>query len=80
MWIRITLYEGCFKSKASYYIVLAHNIRGGQNGIWQGSADEAKVCHWIPLCRKSGTVIHWHLLRPNSECEHSEEMGGAFQQ
>ena len=56
-----------------------------QNGVWHGSAYEAKVCHWIPPCRKNGT--HWHSLmlaehlwRPNSGCEHSEVVGGAFQQ
>ena len=48
-----------------------------QNSIWCGSADEAKVCSWIPPCGKNGT--HWHslifvehLLRPNSGCEHGE--------
>jgi len=56
-----------------------------QNGIWHGSVDEAKVCHWIPPCGKDGT--HWHSLkldvclwRPNGGCEHSEVVGGAFQQ
>ena len=29
-----------------------------QNGIWHGSADEAKERHWIPPCAKNGT--HWH--------------------
>ena len=44
-----------------------------------------KTCHWIPLCGKNGT--HWHSLtlteqlwRPTSGYEHSEEVGGAFQQ
>lgn len=32
MWIGIMLYEGCSKSTAFDYIVLAHNIRDGQNG------------------------------------------------
>ena len=55
-----------------------------QNGVWHGSAYEAKGCHWIPPCRKNGT--HWYSLilvwswRPNSECENSEVVGGAFQQ
>ena len=56
-----------------------------QNSIWHGSAYEAKVCHWIPACRKNGT--HWHSLmlaehwwRPNSGCEHSKAVGGVFQQ
>ena len=29
-----------------------------QNGIWHGSAYEAKVCHSIPPCGINGT--HWH--------------------
>ena len=56
-----------------------------QNGIWHGSAYEAKVCHWIPPCR--GNDTHWHpsildehLWRPNCGCRHSEAVGGAFQQ
>ena len=56
-----------------------------QNGHWHGSADEAKVCHWIPPCGKDG--IHGHSLmlaeclwRPNRGCEHNETVGGAFQQ
>ena len=43
------------------------------------------MCHWIPPCGKHGT--HWHsstpaehLWRPNSGCEHSEAVSGAFQQ
>ena len=54
-----------------------------QNGVWHGSAYEAKVCHWIPPCIKNGT--HWHSLmlaehlwRPNNGCQHSEAVGGAF--
>jgi len=56
-----------------------------QNGIWHGSAYQALVCHWIPLCRNN--CIRWcsltlaeHWWRPNSGCEHSEMMGGEFQQ
>ena len=56
-----------------------------QSGVWLGSMYEAKVCHWIPPCSKNG--IHWHssmlvecLWRPNSGCEHSEAVVGAFQQ
>jgi len=55
-----------------------------QNSIWHRSVDEAKVCHWIPLCRKNGTL--WHSLtlterlwRPNSGCEHNEVVGDEFQ-
>ena len=37
---------------------------GCQNGIWHGSAYEAKVCHWISPCGKktAPTDIHLHLL------------------
>ena len=56
-----------------------------QNGVRHESTWEVKVCHWIPPWRKNGT--HWHsmmlakrLWGPNSACEHSEMMGGAFQQ
>ena len=55
-----------------------------QNDIWHGSACEAKGCHWILPWGRNG--IHRHSLtlteclqRPNSECEHREVMGGAFQ-
>jgi len=92
-WL-IEFYEGCSKSNASYFIVLAHSIRGigsmavetepcqqysitfcycatsvsreavWQNGIWLGSAYEAKVCHRISPCRKKMALIdtHQHLL------------------
>ena len=34
-----------------------------QNGIWHGSAYEAKMCHWIPPCGENGIHCHyWHLL------------------
>jgi hypothetical protein len=56
-----------------------------QNGIWHESAYKAEVCHWIPSCGKN--CICWHsstlaerLWRPSSGWEHSEAMGGAFQQ
>ena len=55
-----------------------------QNGVWHGTANEAKVCHWIPSCRKH--FIHWHsstlaerFWRANSGCERNEVMGGAVQ-
>jgi len=57
-----------------------------QNGIWHGSAYEAKVWHWIPssMLKKNGT--HWHpstltecLQRPSSGCQHSEAVHSAFQ-
>ena len=48
-----------------------------QNGVWHGSADEAKVCQWIPPCAKNCT--HWHswmlaecLCRLNCGCDYSE--------
>jgi len=31
-----------------------------QNGVWHGSADRPRVCHWIPPCGKNGT--HWYSL------------------
>ena len=44
-----------------------------QNGVWHGSAYEAKVCNWIPPCGKNCTL--WHsstlaerLRRPNTGC------------
>ena len=54
-----------------------------QNGVWCGSADEEKVCHWIPPCGKNDTHCHSstlaeHLWRPESGCEHSEVWGGYF--
>ena len=56
-----------------------------QNGVWHKSVDEAKVWNWSPPQRRNGT--HWHSLtraeclwRPTSGCEHSEVMGGVFQQ
>ena len=108
-------YECCFKNNTSYFILSAHDIRGGcwwyssrswtfppifhyilllcdrwqqrgrQNGVWHVRAYEAKMCHWIPPCGKK--CHNWHLLmlveclwRPNSGCEHSEAVGGTFQQ
>jgi len=56
-----------------------------QNGVWHGSAYETKMCNWIPPCGKNCTK--WHsptlaerLRRLNSGCQHSEAVGGAFQQ
>ena len=47
--------------------------------------DEGNVCHWIPPYGKNG--IHRHspmfpenLWRTKTGCEHSEAVGGAFQQ
>jgi len=56
-----------------------------QNGVWHGSAYEAKVWNWIPPWGKKYT--HWHSLMPaeylcwpDSGCEHREVVGGVFQQ
>jgi len=45
-----------------------------QNGVWHGSAYEAKVCNWVLPCGKK-KCTHWHsstiaerLRRPNSRC------------
>ena len=49
-----------------YSIIFScHTIDGSrgavwQNDVWHGSSYKAKVCHWIPPCRRNGT--HWHLL------------------
>ena len=62
-----------------YYTLLPCNdsSKGALGGVWHGSADEAKECHWYNLCRKKNKWHHWHLLmltehlwRPNSGCEH----------
>ena len=56
-----------------------------QNGVWYGSMYEAKVCHWFLPHGKND--IHWDSLmlsecfwRPSSGCEHTEVVGGTFQQ
>ena len=62
---------------------------GSRRAVWQNGTSHASAkqtgCHWIPPCRKNG--IHWHSSvftkcwwRPDSGCEHSEEVRGAFQQ
>ena len=56
-----------------------------QNGVWHGSACEAEACHWIPGCGKNDSRWHSPTLAerfwsPNSGCEHSEVVGGVFQQ
>jgi len=55
-----------------------------QNDIWRRTVFGAKVCHWIPAWEKNST--NWHLpilavclWRPDSECKHSEVVGGSFQ-
>jgi len=71
----------------TFYWHVTDGSRGAvwQNGIWHRSAYEAKVCHWIPPCKKNST--HWYSLTlaecfwgPNSGCEHSENVGDMFQQ
>ena len=56
-----------------------------QDDVWHGSAYEVQERHWISPSGKQGT--HWHsstlaecLRRANNVCEHSEVVGGAFQQ
>ena len=57
-----------------------------RNGVWHGSAYEAKMWNWISPCRKkmAPTDIHQCLLiflwRSNSGCEHSEVLDGVLQQ
>ena len=74
------------QSEPSHQYTITHCcVKDGSRGaVWHGSADEAKVCHQIPLCRKNGTFWHsWTFVRfwrPNSGCEYSETVGGAFQQ
>ena len=108
--------DGCSKSNASYFITLAHNIRG--SCWWNGSRGwtfPATFCYILLLCdrwQQRGSLTKlcliwkhawskgvswnfsmqqkWHpltqvtlvecLWRPNSGCEHSEAVGGAFQQ
>ena len=40
-----------------------------QNGIWHGSADEAKGCHWVLSCRKNGTdwLFFWCSLKVDGD-------------
>jgi len=63
-----------------------HVKDGSRRVVWQysirhGSAYEAKMWNWTPLCGKDGT--HWHLSMlagglwtPNNVCEHSVVEGG----
>ena len=57
-----------------------------QNDAWYGIAYEEKMWNRIPPCGKK-TCTHWHSLMladylwsSNSECYHSEVVGGTFQQ
>ena len=40
-----------------YPVMFCDSVTGGiwHNGVWNGSAYEAKVCHWISACRKNCT-------------------------
>ena len=55
-----------------------------QNGVWHGSVYGAKVCRWVPPCRKNGTNWHpsscWTFVVPKQWMWAHEEVGGAFQQ
>lgn len=56
-----------------------------QNDTWNGSTYQAKLCHGFLPCRKKCTQWHSSLLtecvwEPKSGSEHSEVVGGAFQQ
>ena len=55
------------------------------NGLWYGSKYGVKVYLWIPPCENNGN--YWYVLIlaerwwiPNSGCENTEGVGGAFQQ
>ena len=111
---RVCVWECCFESNASCFIILVHDVRfgcqwygsrgwtfppvfhcilllcdsslrGSRGAFWHGSMCETKVWNWITPGAKNGT--HWHSLtlaeclwKPNCECEHSEVVGGTFQQ
>ena len=54
-------------------------------GVWHGRECETHVWKWIPPHRKyvshqHSVMLAEHLWRTNSGCEHSEPVGGAFQQ
>ena len=44
-----------------------------QNGVWHGSAYEAKLCHWMSLCRKM-TPIDIHRCLPNISRDQTVDM------
>jgi len=86
-WCMVVDVESSHQHSIAFCCCETDGSRGAvwHNGIWHGSAYEGKVCPWIPLCRSNGT--HWHsstlaehLWRPESGCEHSEVLSGAFQQ
>ena len=72
-----------------YYTLLPCNdsSKGALGGVWHGSADEAKECHWYNLCRKkiNGTTdIYWCLLNiygdQTVDASTSEAVSGVSQQ
>ena len=71
-----------------YYVTFSCHATDGtrgvvwQNGIWQGSTREAKVCRWIPSCGKKWCplTLAEHTWRSNCGCKHSVAVGGVFQQ
>ena len=58
--------EPSYPYAVTFCCYVTNGSRGAvwQNGTWQGSAYEAKVCHWIPPCKKNiaPTDIHQYLL------------------
>lgn len=50
-----------------------------QNGVWNGSAYEVKLCKWMWKKWHSLTLTGacWTFME-NSRCEHSEAMSGTF--
>ena len=100
---------GCSESNASYFITLAHSVKGWFGSrdwtahiplhvvaVWQmaaeGHSDRPVSDMEVGMKQKCTTEFwknstHWHSSTlaehwwsPNSGCEHSEVVGGAFQQ
>ena len=78
-------YEGCSKSNASYFIVLAHNIRG--RCWWYGSRGRTfpPVSHYLLLpwdrWKQRGSLTEWHLTWKCwcvTEFLHAEKMAGFY--
>ena len=54
--------EPSHQYSVTFWCCVMDGSRGAawQNGVWcRWSVDEAKVCNWIPPCRKNGT--HWYF-------------------
>jgi len=80
-------FEPSHQYSTAFFHCVTSGIRGAvwQNSVWHRSAYEVKGWNWIPPCRKNGGHEHSSpltecLWRPNSGCEHSEAVDGAFQQ